>query len=115
MDIAKFYFNTNNNRNMLYSDNITVAYDLVVNGINILNTLNSKVDISQALQKVVSGTETFINLDSNMRLRTGTDRSFKIQYYDNDGAFVTNTWIDMAKLYLIQRLIKVDYSVIMFL
>jgi hypothetical protein len=49
MDIAKFYFNTNNNRNMLYSDNITVAYDLVVNGTNILNSFKFK---SQPIYKL---------------------------------------------------------------
>ena len=61
------------------------------------NQLVAKASIADTFAKSVAGPSTILTLDSKFRITTNNDDNLTIQKYDDDGAIITDYWLDVAQ------------------
>ena len=74
-------------------DTSNLASKAEVDGL--VNLINTKANLTQIFEKITNGNDTFLQLNSNFRF-VASNGVLKLQRYDNDGAIITDSWVDVC-------------------
>jgi hypothetical protein len=80
----------------LFYKDVEVFGDLLLSGQTLDSKLALKADLADVFEKVISGADTILQLNSKFRLVAAAG-TVKLQYWDNDGTIVTDAWLDVAE------------------